>query len=219
VDPSFGSLETAMFALLGLLMALTFSGAADRFDHRRSLIVEESNAIATAYLRIDLLPQAAQPQLRAEFRRYIETRMAYYHALTAPQEAMRLKSEAERLQREIWKQSVAAARELNLAAPMTLVVSALNTMIDITATRAMSQITHPPEVIFGLLALLALICAVFAGFSMAPTARPSVLHLGLFSAMLTVTVYVTMDLEYPRHGLIHLDAADELLLEVRRSMD
>ena len=63
-----------MFALLGLLLAFTFSGAADRFDHRRSLIVEESNAIATAYSRIDLLPQAAQPKLRAEFRRYVEAR-------------------------------------------------------------------------------------------------------------------------------------------------
>ena len=47
----FGALEGAIFALLGLLIAFTFSGAAERFDRRRHLIVEETNAIGTAYLR------------------------------------------------------------------------------------------------------------------------------------------------------------------------
>jgi hypothetical protein len=54
-----GVVEGAVFALLGLLIAFTFSGAASRFDERRKLIVEEANAIGTAYLRLDLLPSAA----------------------------------------------------------------------------------------------------------------------------------------------------------------
>ena len=49
-----GIVEGAVFALLGLLLAFTFAGAASRFDDRRKLIVEESNAIGTAYLRLDL---------------------------------------------------------------------------------------------------------------------------------------------------------------------
>ncbi len=53
-----------MFALLGLLVAFTFSGAASRFEDRRHLISEEANAIGTAYLRLDLLPSDAQPPLR-----------------------------------------------------------------------------------------------------------------------------------------------------------
>src|SRR5262245_16132661 len=60
----FGVIEGAVFALLGLLIAFTFSGAAARFDTRRQLVVEEANAIGTAYLRLDLLPATAQPQLR-----------------------------------------------------------------------------------------------------------------------------------------------------------
>ena len=47
--------ETAIFGLLGL-MIFTFSGAAARYELRRQLIVEEGNAIGTAYLRLDLLP-------------------------------------------------------------------------------------------------------------------------------------------------------------------
>src|SRR5678816_4403502 len=62
------AVEGAVFALLGLLIAFTFSGAASRFDTRRQLIIEEANDIGTAWLRIDLLPSAAQPPVRDAFR-------------------------------------------------------------------------------------------------------------------------------------------------------
>ena len=49
-----GTVEGAVFGLLGLLIAFTFSGAASRFDTRRELIIEETNNIGTAYLRLVL---------------------------------------------------------------------------------------------------------------------------------------------------------------------
>jgi hypothetical protein len=69
--------DTAVFGLLGLLMAFTFSGAATRFEGRRHLIVEEANDIGTAYLRIDVLPAAAQPALREPFRQYLDSRLEF----------------------------------------------------------------------------------------------------------------------------------------------
>src|SRR5262245_17045080 len=53
-----GTVEASLFALLGLLVAFSFSGAEDRLDARRAMIVDEANAIGTAYLRMDLLPEA-----------------------------------------------------------------------------------------------------------------------------------------------------------------
>src|SRR5262245_2395126 len=73
-----GVIEGAVFALFGLLVAFTFSGAAARFDTRRQLIVEETNAIGTAYLRLDLLPVAAQLTLRERFRQYLAARLEDY---------------------------------------------------------------------------------------------------------------------------------------------
>ncbi len=70
-----GTVEGAVFALLGLMIAFTFSGAASRFDTRRDLIVQETNAIGTAYLRIDLLPVNAQPAMREHFRQYLDSRL------------------------------------------------------------------------------------------------------------------------------------------------
>jgi hypothetical protein len=213
-----GAVDAAVFALLGLLVAFTFSGAAERFDQRRQLIVEESNAIGTAYLRLDLLPAEAQPLLRAKFRRYLDTRIAYYRSLTKPDEARRLKLESEELQRGIWTQAAHAAWLVPSPAPMTLVIGALNEMIDITATRAMSLLTHPPEAIYALLVFLALLCGLLAGFGTAPCEQPSRFHMYGFPAIVTLTLYLTIDLEFPRYGLIRVDAADQVLIDVRRSM-
>src|SRR5215468_3455539 len=76
-----GAVDGAVFALLGLLIAFTFSGASSRFDTRRELIVEETNDIGTAYLRLDLLPSGLQPALREDFRRYVDLRIEVYRRL------------------------------------------------------------------------------------------------------------------------------------------
>jgi hypothetical protein len=73
-----GAVDGAVFAVLGLLIAFTFSGATTRFDARRQLIVEETNNIGTAYLRLDVLPADAQPALRESFRRYLDARIETY---------------------------------------------------------------------------------------------------------------------------------------------
>src|SRR5262245_35211929 len=75
------AVQGSVFALLGLLVAFTIAGGETRLDARRRLIVDEANAIETAYLRLDLLPPSAQPVLRDDFRRYIDARLAFYARL------------------------------------------------------------------------------------------------------------------------------------------
>src|SRR4051812_21510044 len=65
-----GAIDAAVFGLMGLLIAFTFSGAASRFDARRTQIVDEANCIGTAWLRVDLLPAGVQPLMREKFRQY-----------------------------------------------------------------------------------------------------------------------------------------------------
>jgi hypothetical protein len=76
-----GTIEAAVFALLGLLLAFTFGGAMSRLEARRVLIVREANAIGPAYLRLDILPSAEQPGMRQLFRQYLEARMSAYEKL------------------------------------------------------------------------------------------------------------------------------------------
>jgi hypothetical protein len=147
-----GIVEGAVFGLLALLVAFTFSGAAARFDTRRQLIVEETNAIGTAYLRLDLLHTAAQPPLRAHFRQYVAARLEVYRQLADRAAATEALGRAVTVQTEIWTQAVAGSR-LPDAHPdaAKLLPPALNAMIDITTTRAIALQTHPPTIIFAML--------------------------------------------------------------------
>jgi hypothetical protein len=137
-----GSVDGSVFGLMGLLIAFTFSGAASRFDARRQLVVEEANDIGTAYLRLDMLPAAAQPALRESFRSYLDARLAVYRKLPDLQAAKAELARATELQGEIWTQAVAACREAAQPASV-LVLPALNQMIDITTTRTMATQMHP----------------------------------------------------------------------------
>src|SRR4029453_19573158 len=105
--PNISSLEAAVFALLGLLVAFTFSGALSRFDVRRIQAVDEANAIGTAYLRIDLLPAPVQPLLRATFRKYVDARIETYRALPDLEAASLALARPQDLQRETWSQALA----------------------------------------------------------------------------------------------------------------
>jgi hypothetical protein len=87
-----------------------FSGAASRFDTQRQLIVEEINAIGTAYLGLDLLAVEAQPALRENFRRYVDARLEVYRKLPDLAAAKEALAKATTLQGEIWRQAVAAVR-------------------------------------------------------------------------------------------------------------
>ena len=80
------------------------------------------------------------------------------------------------------------------------------------------MMTHPPSIIFVLLFGLGLGCSLVAGYGMAGSTQRSWIHMIVFAAMTAVTVYVILDVEYPRFGLIRVDAADQVLVELRESM-
>ena len=214
-----GTIEAAVFALLGLLIAFTFSGAVSRFDARRHLIVEEANAIGTAYLRLDLLPTGAQPALRETFRQYVNSRLETYRKLPDIEPAKAEHSKSIKLQEAIWTNAVAAtqAPDSSPAAPM-LLLPALNQMIDITTTRTMALQLHPPFIIFGMLFLVALASALLAGYAMAGGKDRKWLHVIAFALVIALTVYVILDIEFPRAGLIRVDAFDQALLDLLKSM-
>jgi predicted membrane protein len=216
---SLGVIQGAMFTLYGLLLAFTFSEATSRFDIRRELIMEEANAIGTAYLRLDLLPPNSQPKLREQFREYLDSRLEAYRKMPDIEAVKAELSKSEKLQQDIWGQAVADSRlpggQVDAA---RLLLPALNTMIDITGTRTMAARIHPAPIIYKLLFLLALVCSVIAGYGMATSKKRSWLHTIAFAVVTAASVYVILDIEYPRVGFIRIDTYDQVLGDLRQSM-
>jgi hypothetical protein len=217
--PSISSLEAAVFALLGLLIAFTFSGALTRFDVRRIQAVDEANAIGTAYMRIDLLPLSAQPPLRETFRKYVDARIETYKALPDVNAASLALARSLDLQREIWTQAIAAVRMPDGGSSAELlVVPALNAMFDITTVRIVATQIHPPLIVYEMLIALALASALLAGYQSAGDKDYDWVHKIGFAGIVAFTVYVILDIEYPRLGWVRLDAIDQVLVNVRAAM-
>jgi hypothetical protein len=224
VDPDhasagLGALEGAVFGLMGLLIAFTFSGAAERFDGRRHLVGEEANAVETAYLRLDLLPAAAQPRLKNDLRDYLDLRLATYRSLRTNFELSRADfARSKEMQNSIWEEAAAACQQQSSPAVTTLVMSSLNEMIDITTTRMVAMQTHPPPVVFYGLGLLVMATSLLAGYGMAGSRKRSWMHMTVYAVITAATLYVILDMEFPRFGLIRVDAADQVLIDVRNGM-
>ena len=206
----------AVFGLLGLLLAFTFSGAASRFEARRHLITTEANAIGTAYLRLDLLPVDAQPGLRRLFHDYLELRILSHRDEGDARATAILATDTASTQKRIWDAAISASGRADaVPSARLLVVPALNDMIDITTTRAVAVENHPPVVILGLLVGLCLLSALVVGHSAATGPRRTWFYPVVLSATMALTLYVVIDLEYPRQGLIRVDGADKVLSDMR----
>ncbi|WP_256675841.1 DUF4239 domain-containing protein [Pseudomonas sp. R5(2019)] len=214
-----GAIEGAVFGLLALLIAFTFSGAASRLDARRDLIVQETNAIGTAWLRLDLLPASEQPAIRQSFREYVDARLAYYRDLHDPVIAAQENNRALSAQLHIWKQIMAAIALLPNPAPGLSAAQAFNDVIDITTNRRVALNTHPPMVIYLMLLALTWVSALLIGFGMAGAARRNWLHSLGYALVMVSVLYVILDFEYPRRGIIRVDQFDLILEEQRDSME
>jgi hypothetical protein len=202
-----GTMEGAVFALLGLLIAFTFSGASSRFDGRRQLVAQEANAIGTAYLRLDLLA----PDARSALRRFSANILTPARRLPPGYGGRAADARGVVLQGATQATTACRAQGIH---QLHVILPALNEMIDITTT---GRSTDTPADDY-LRCCRPISCSLVAGYSMAGSARRSWIHMIVFAAMTAVTVYVILDIEYPRLGLIRVDAADQVLVELRESM-
>jgi hypothetical protein len=213
-----GVIEAAVFALLGLLLGFSFAGGTSRLEAKRQLVVQEANAIGTAYLRLDEVPLNEQAEMRRLFRDYLDARLRVYERLPDLKAAEQELARAEKIQQEIWSRAVSASHNDPTQNTARLLLPALNEMIDVTTARTIAMHTQLPLLIFTLLTGVALVSGLLAGYAMAKRRSRSWLHIVLYAVVIAVTIYSVLDLEYPRFGFIRIDAADKALLQLRDSI-
>jgi len=213
------TLEAAMLGLFGLLMAFSFSGAAERFQSRRELILQQAQAIGTAYARLELLEEPAREPIRKLFREYLDIQMDAYKefvdvaTLFAKLDALEVKG------RELFALAAAACREQRHQHLAEVIPPAINEMLDVALARKTGLRIHLPAAIFVLLFGMALGTGLLAGFGMSPAPKINWVHAAIFSAFSSVTIFVILDLEFPRVGFFTVESVDEILHGVRRGMN
>jgi hypothetical protein len=206
-----------VLSLMSLVLAFSFSNAAGRLDVTRKAILQEANAIQTAWLRIDCAESQAQPRLRDLFRQYLDSRI---YADEGPQltERRHQGEISDELASQIWALAVQAT-PASRPPDRILFLPAVNAMIDSASARTLAQTTHLPPAIFLFLFGIVLIGAILVGITLASASRRLWLYRIVIATVLSSTLYAILDMEYPRLGAFNLlEGSEALLISARKSM-
>lgn len=210
--------EGAVFALLGLIMAFTFTGAYDRFEARKMYIIDEAHTIETANLRIGLLAPSVQAAMRKTLHDYVDARILLYGRLSDLGNDYYEYKRTVDLKDQLWNLTIQDVKLTNDQATTQLFVPAINDVFEIASKRLAITKVHPPLVIFGLLIGLAFVCALLTGYNTAKTESEKSIHILSFVIITAFTIYVIIDLELPRMGLVRVSSFDQLLMDARNNL-
>ncbi len=202
VPEQLGTVQGAALGLLSLLLGFSFAGAGGRFIERQDLIVSEANAIGTAYLRADLLAEPYRTELRESLGRYIATRIELFETVDPTQFAA-VRAASEALHADFWASAVAGVKAQ--PSPVTgMVIPALNEVIDLHTARIAAIVRRLPPLVLAVVLACAAIAIAVIGYGSGLSGRPNrALSTGL-AVTIAVVVYITIDLDYPRRGLLQI---------------
>lgn len=215
-----GAADGVVFAVLGLLIAFTFTTAASHFDERRKLIIDQANALGTAWLRVDLVAEADRDAIRRPMKEWVRLSLELSSSgfdQHSPGFAAGLQRGAE-LQNEAWQAAVKAVDESQKPAYAGVILSPINDWIDLTTTRVEMVNRGAPPFVLPTLVALSVAASVLAGHTMAKRKKRSLLHIVAFAGAIAFSVFVINDLNAPRAGFIRIDAADHAMQQLYESM-
>jgi hypothetical protein len=190
-----------VIVLLSLLLGFTLALALPRHDLRRNLIVDEANAIGTADLRAQLLPEPARSKTLELLREYIDARVKFSENNSGTSEVAEATGQSRALQRELWNQ----AKDVAAASPTpitSIYVTALNDMFDLEAKRVAARRDRVPESVWIMLFLLSILACLSFGFSLR---RRFLLSMVVAPLMISIVMALIADLDTPGRGFIRMD--------------
>lgn len=210
-------IQASILGILALLLGFTFSLSLQRFDSRSEAVVEEANAIGTAYLRAQLLPTPLRADVQAQLRNYVDLRVqAGAQTLVAGQVREALQAKTASAQATLWNHAHRAVELEPHSYTPVLFVEAINTLIDSYGKRDAALNRHVPEVVLLLLYATFLMAGGIVGFASGVAShRPSLVSYFMVLLMV-VLVFIILDLDRPRRGLIQV--SQKSMVELQASV-
>ena len=213
-----GRVEAAVYAVLSLLLGFTFSGSASRYDHRREIVVDQVVAVGDVMQFADMLPQEQGDGIRESLRRYLDLLLATHAQAPGTEMESRERERLSRVELELWMKAVTATRADTGEKARMLLMPSVDALFDAVNEDRLAQRIHPPLMIWAMIAVAAMFAGLFAGISMAGPAR-NWFHVIGTAGTIAVTMFVILELESPRLGLIRMDSMDQALWELREELN
>jgi hypothetical protein len=209
-----GSIQASILGLLALLLGFTFSMSMQRFDNRSMALIDEANAIGTAMLRVQLLPDKYEKEAKEYFRQYVDLRVAIGKLnLTKQEERKTYNKQITDLQSKLWSLAIAATYDDPRAVTTGAFVKSLNDVIDSQGRRNALLQMHVPEVVLILLFVVFISSGGILGYSAGLSGKRVFAPIVLVSLLITLIVFIIIDLDRPKRGLIQVN--QEVMIELQ----
>jgi hypothetical protein len=201
--PADTKLDDAALALLGLLLAFTFSMALNKYERRREAVVTDSNAIGDFYTCATLIPQPARTRLQDVVREYTRLRVELgSHPSPTREDVDRALARFDQMQ---GRMTELVGEALSAGTPIAVpITNTLNGVTSSQASRLAALRDRVPGSVILLLAVTATLSAGLVGREQGVSPRPSLAGTLTFIVIVALTVYVTLDLNHPTRGFIRL---------------
>jgi len=211
------AVQASLLGVLALILGFTFSQALQRYDSRSEAVVDEANAIGTAYLRAQLLPTSVRGEAKALLSDYLDARVRASAIPLSDQAARQaVLADLGQQQAALWRYATQAAEEDPNPVTTGLFIQALNDLIDSYGRRIAALDRHVPEVVLFLLFGTFLLTLGIVGYA-AGVAGHRVSYVAyIMVALIVLLVFVIIDLDRPRRGLIQVSQSS--LTELQSSI-
>lgn len=208
------AIQGSILGVLALLLGFTFSLSLQRYDARSQAVVSESNAIGTAMLRTDLLPQNVRAESKQYLREYLDLRVhAGAISLDKLEERQAIVSESNKVLDEIWAIAAQAANENPNPVSVGLYLQSVNEVIDSYALRDAALNRHVPETVLFLLLITLVMTASLVGYGSGVSGHRASFATHVLYLLIVLMVFLIIDLDRPRRGLIEVSQQGMLDLQ------
>ena len=200
------TIQAGTLGLLALILGFSFNMALQRYNSRSEAVIKEANAIGTALMRTHLLPAPYDSLSHSLLQQYINLRLTVSntaYAMVTEREA--LNDETIALQRTIWDQTVKAARIDPNPVTTGYFITSFNNVIDTYSERNALLALHMPEVILYLLFVVFIVSGALIGFASGLGHKRTFLPSALLCFLICLVVFIIIDLDRPRRGIIKVD--------------
>ncbi len=187
---------SAVLGFLALLLGFTFALAVDRYETRRALVLEEANAIGTAYLRTQLLDEPHRARISGLLVDYTDNRLAL--AVAGPGRTGPFLAENDRLITELWAATSSAFTTIKGLDFSSAYLDSMNALIDLDASRKAARTVHVPTEVFVVLIIYIVVTAAVLGYVLVGRGgkRSAAIMLGL----LGMSFLLIIDIDRPTRG-------------------
>lgn len=210
-----GFMPGALVTLLALFFAFVVSMAEVRFEARTQLVVEESNAIHSSYLRSELVPEAEKAPIKDLIKKYVGTRIEFYSAEPEFDDLRDIHDRESALRNELWKH----AKRLNLAYSESIPIGAFSDSLqhtfDASEKQTVAYENHVPDVIISLLLVVSLLVMASVGYAAGVSGGRHSIFSTTLSLIIALTLFAILDIDRPRRGLAHLNFQSLVRLQDR----